>query len=302
MDGEGRSNVEMTLASYEQSIEAYLAQSPATPSASYAAFRETVLTLLPRGAQMLELGSGPGHDAAFFASKGVEVHRTDGAQGFVDRLRAEGHQADLLDITIDDLGGPYDVVFANAVLLHLTANQFDHVAMKASCAVTPDGLLAFTVKAGDGDEWSTRKLDQPRYFRYWQRAELNDTLVAAGWTPLSIDHVQGRLEPWHYVICCRTAPQRAGPRGAPRAQGTPGGSEVRAQLVDRQQGAAHEIGLGERSRHQQPPTEPPAFGEAHQVIVVPPQHQERLTVVRPTRPLGDREPGSRHVAVDGDQP
>jgi TatD DNase family protein len=42
-------------------------------------------------------------------------------------------------------------VFANAVLLHLTVNQLDDVLTKAARAVGARGLLAFTVKEGEGE-------------------------------------------------------------------------------------------------------------------------------------------------------
>ena len=202
---EGRSNIEVTVAAYEQSVEAYVAASPATPPAAYLSFRDGVLDLLPPHARMLELGSGPGHDAEFFTSKGVEVLCTDAAHGFVDRLRMSGYRAEVLDVTIDAFGGPFDVVFANAVLLHLTPVQFGKALVKAAHAVTSNGLLAFTVKQGEGDAWSTAKLDQPRYFRYWQPADIQNQLAQAGWAPLRIDCVQGRVEPWLYVICRRRA-------------------------------------------------------------------------------------------------
>jgi predicted TPR repeat methyltransferase len=199
----GRSNVEVTLASYEQAIDAYISGSPVAPSEAYAKFRRSVLALAPLNARMLELGSGPGHDAVFFESAGVEVQRTDGAQGFVDRMRADGYRAEVLDVSANDFGGPFDVVFANAVLLHLTASQLDEALAKSARAVGSQGLLAFTVKEGDGDGWSTAKLQLPRYFTYWREAALRDRLAAAGWAPLRVDHVQGRLEPWLYVICGR---------------------------------------------------------------------------------------------------
>lgn len=96
-------------------------------------------------------------------------------------------------------------MFANAVLLHLTASQLDDVLAKTARAVGPGGLFAFTVKEGDGEEWSMAKLDAPRFFRYWRERPLRDRLEATGWQPTEVKHVQGRTEPWLFVICRRAA-------------------------------------------------------------------------------------------------
>lgn len=205
VEGGERSNIDATLAAYEHGVDEYIAASPAAPSEAYARFRASIMDLLPPNAHMLEVGTGPGHDAAFFETKGFVVQRTDATAAFVARLRRSGHSALFLDVTTDDFGGPFDVVFANAVFVHLTTSQFGDALERAAQAVTPTGLLAFTVKEGDGEAWTTAKLAQPRYFRYWRQAALEDKLAHAGWTPLSIDPVQGRLEPWLYAICRRAA-------------------------------------------------------------------------------------------------
>lgn len=38
----------------------------------------------------------------------------------------------------------------------------------------------------------------------WREPELLEHVLAAGWRPLSVKHVQGRTEPWINVICSRS--------------------------------------------------------------------------------------------------
>jgi len=200
-ESDGLNNVEVTLGSYERGIHDYLRNSPAVPHPSAAAFRERLLAKLSPDDQMLELGSGPGRDALFFEAAGISVRRSDGTAAFVNMLRGQGHEAELLDITRDDLGEGLDVIFANAVLLHLTSEQLEDLLRRARRAVRARGLLAFTVKEGDGNAWTTEKLATPRYFRYWREPALRDLLERTGWAPESIGHAQGLLEPWLQVIC-----------------------------------------------------------------------------------------------------
>lgn len=210
---------QLTLAGYQQAAAKYLQQSQAGRSQAYAQFLQTVISLVGDSCtgssvgsepSALELGSGPGLDADLFEAHGLSVLRSDATPAFVDRLRAQGHRVESLDVLIDDFGGPYHLVFANAVLLHLPPEHLAGVLAKIRDAVRDDGIFAFTVKEGDGEAWSSQKLDLPRYFAYWREPALRTVLAASGWSVISLEHVRGRLEDWLYVIC-RPAPDERDP-------------------------------------------------------------------------------------------
>ena len=202
--------VAANLEAYQQGIDAYLGDRAPWPSEAYVRYLDTVAALLPAGSTMLELGSGPGYDALHFEARGIAVERTDGTAAFVNRLREQGHSARLLEVTTDPLGGPWNAVFANAVLLHLTRPQLAALLTRIARALEPDGLLAFTVKEGDGEGWRTVKIGVPRFFTYWREAALRTLLVDAGFTVLSIEQAPGRTESWLYVRCRGNPPQSSG--------------------------------------------------------------------------------------------
>ena len=110
------------------------------------ALRELVARV-PAGGRVLELGSGTGRDADFVESLGVQVRRTDVTQGFIDLQAARGHRVDRLDVLRDDLGGPYDGIFAMCVLLHVTAEATDLVLDKIAGALPPGGSVLVSVRA-----------------------------------------------------------------------------------------------------------------------------------------------------------
>ncbi|WP_065964308.1 GNAT family N-acetyltransferase [Curtobacterium sp. UCD-KPL2560] len=215
---------ERTLLAYERGADRYADRTDDHRSGLV----DDLLALVPAGSHVLELGSGPGRDADALEAAGLRVDRTDGAAAFVDRLRAAGHDARLLDVRRDDVGpdegvrrddvgpdegvrrddvgpdegvrpddarpdddartgtaagwgGPYDAVFANAVLLHVDRDATGPVLERARRAVRPGGVLAATVKRGDGAGWSDRKLDDPRWFTYWTEDALAAVVSAAGW-------------------------------------------------------------------------------------------------------------------------
>ena len=186
-----------TLAAYQSRVQEYLRGTP-SPAPGLTAFLDRFAGLAGHG-PVLEIGSGPGRDADYLEARGVRVIRTDATPAFVDLLRAAGHDARLLDARTDPLGGPYQGIFANAVLLHLSRDQFEDMLRRALTATVPSGVLAFTLKEGDGEAWSEHKLGVPRHFTYWREPAVRAALARAGWPEVSIEHVAGR-ENWLYVF------------------------------------------------------------------------------------------------------
>jgi SAM-dependent methyltransferase len=176
-----------TIAAYQSRVQEYLLGTP-WPFPELIAFLDRFASLAGQG-PVLEIGSGPGRDAGYLESRGVRVIRTDATPAFVSLLRDAGHDARLLDARTDPLGGPYQGIMANAVLLHLSRDQFEDVLRRARAAVVPTGVLAFTLKEGDGEAWSEHKLGVPRHFTYWREPTVRAALDRAGWPDASIDHV-----------------------------------------------------------------------------------------------------------------
>ena len=174
----------------------------------------------PAGATVLEVGSGPGHDASRLEALGFGVRRTDATRAFVDLQRAEGHEADVLDVRTDDLGGPYDVVFAHAVLLHIDRAELPRVLARLHTAVRPGGLLALTLKEGDGEEWSSHKVELPRHFTYWRLEPLRAALTGSGWEPVVLERTSASYGPWLRALSRRSTAIDTASTSRPAAEST----------------------------------------------------------------------------------
>ena len=195
---------DVTLRSYERGADLYR-EACTAPVAEYTTFLDTFAGLA-EGGDVLEVGSGTGRDAIYLRRHGLPVTPSDGARAFVEMMRDQGLPARLLNIRADELGGPYRAVFANAVLLHLNRIELSAFFERVSRSVTPDGILGFTLKEGDGESWSYAKLRLPRHFTYWREADIRDCLAASGWTVKHLRHVEGDREPWLFVIAsCNVA-------------------------------------------------------------------------------------------------
>ncbi|MEV6414716.1 class I SAM-dependent methyltransferase [Kribbella sp. NPDC051718] len=192
---------EVTLATYERAAERFRESIPTGVNEQLVELFDEIDARLPGGGDVLELGSGTGRDAVELERRGHRVRRTDAAGSFVEMIRADGHDAEHLNALSDDFGGPYDLVFADAVFLHFTPEQLATVLRKAHAAATH---LAFTTSEGAGDEWSNRFLDLPRHFTKWQEQPLRAVLADTGWTVLTWQQAQARTSGWYYVMARRT--------------------------------------------------------------------------------------------------
>lgn len=181
-----------TLAAYEEGWRRYIDGTPAMPLDTHGPWLPTALALRPAGSTVLEIGSGPGHDAAQMEATGVRVERTDATAAFVEHLRSQGHQARQLNVLTDEIAGPYGMIFAFAVFQHLHLTQLGGVLRKCAGALEPGGILAFSMRRGErdiwGGGWRERKGMARRYFFFWQPGPLWEVTENAGLRVLSIHY------------------------------------------------------------------------------------------------------------------
>lgn len=175
-----RNNQDITLAAYETNYEKYIERTRSDISDALEEYLDYVLTKISPGSEILEIGSATGRDADYIESKGHTVTRTDAVTGFVEYMRKSGHQAQIFNVLTDAFNRKFDVVLATAVLLHLTAEQFGEALTNIHQHLRNDGIVILAVKIGDGEEYSTHKLDTPRYFKYWQPDELSAAVSSQG--------------------------------------------------------------------------------------------------------------------------
>jgi SAM-dependent methyltransferase len=191
------SDNEVTLSAYEQAADKFR---DSIPTAANDALIDLLATRIGPGARVLEIGSGTGRDALELERRGYVVRRTDATQAFIDMMRTDGHAVDRLNALTDDLGGPYDAVFADAVFLHFDRPGLAQVLRKAARSAP---VLAFATREGKGEEWSDRNLDLPRHFVLWQEDALREVLTGTGWEVQRLERGEGKFGMWFYVLATR---------------------------------------------------------------------------------------------------
>lgn len=196
-------NNETTLQSYNQHIQEYIDGTPQEVGGGVKAWIDTSLKGLSNDAKILEIGSAFGRDASYIEGLGFTVNRTDATLGFVDYLRNQGYDANSLNAITDDIVGDYNMVFADAVLLHFTRAETGLVVRKVFESLIPNGRFAFSLKQGEGEEWSDAKLGAPRFFCYWDEQSITKLLSDVGFMSIDIGGFEsdsGQGVKWLHII------------------------------------------------------------------------------------------------------
>jgi ubiquinone/menaquinone biosynthesis C-methylase UbiE len=117
--------------------------------------RGHVMQHIAPGSSILELNSGTGEDALFFAQNGYTVHATDISTGMqqqlVQKMKLNGVQTvvsnELCSYTmLNQLKdkGPYDLIFSNFAGLNCT-NELDRVLASFADLLKPNGVVTLVV-------------------------------------------------------------------------------------------------------------------------------------------------------------
>ncbi|WP_309647256.1 class I SAM-dependent methyltransferase [Nocardioides sp.] len=204
----------VTVAAYDVAVAGYREQTQDLIPDNVREALDAFAAALPEHARVLEIGSGSGRDARLLVEHGLRVRRTDVTPAFVEALRADGVEADLLDPLTDDLTDParpgettpYDGTWANACLLHVARADLPLVLTRLAAVTRPDGLLRLSLKEGDGEGWSTHgSVTTPRRFVYWREQPLRHALAGAGWSVVELVHTEGlRGDSWLNVVAQRS--------------------------------------------------------------------------------------------------
>lgn len=194
-----------TIQSYESHIAKYIERTPKQISKSVKTWINSTLLNLPANSKIIEIGSGPGTEAKYIEEQGYKVVRSDATKGFVSLLNNQGYFAKTFNLITDEFDSKYDLVFAHAVLLHLTKNEAIESINKIFKTLNNDGRFSFSLKIGKGEKISDEKIDAPRYFNYWQENEITNVLKNVGFNNIEISNGYTRHNNanWLYLIAMK---------------------------------------------------------------------------------------------------
>jgi len=137
---------------------------------------------LPAGAQVLDLGCGPGHASAFLRAAGMRPDPVDASAAMV-ALANQRHGIGARLGTFDDIDAvaAYDGVWANFSLLHAGRADLPRHLAALYRALMPGGLLHIGMKTGAGEARDRFG----RFYSFFSRDELAGLLADAGFTVIA---------------------------------------------------------------------------------------------------------------------
>lgn len=186
-------HMDATVETYKQHFERFIEGTRGldTPNADIRKWIDAFLHYIPKGGVIIEMGSAFGRDADYMKSHGYKIVCTDVAEPALDKLLSKGyetHMYDVRDEVPEEWRRRFDGYFANAVLLHLTDDAFKLALEHAHDMLRHGGIAAFSLKIGVGEEVSTKKMEAPRYFRYYYKPEVEAIIRTLPFDILSLEY------------------------------------------------------------------------------------------------------------------
>lgn len=162
-----------TLKYYAQNTEEFIAS---TLEADMSATQEKFLSLLPKGASILDLGCGSGRDSLCFLQKGFQVTAVDGSEELAkfasELIGQEVIVADFKDLALP--AASFDAIWASASLLHVHSEDLPGILAKVINLAKTGAIFYLSFKYGDfegerGGRYYT-DLNEERFAQFLQKS------------------------------------------------------------------------------------------------------------------------------------
>ena len=194
--------VERTQKTYDEVADQYLVRnqdrSEVIPSI------DRFSRLLPDGALVLDVGSGPGIDSAQLRLRGFEVVSSDLSFGMLEAgqrsFPGARVQADMLELPFEE---SIHGCWVNASLHHVERGLVPKALREFWRVLVEPAILHLEVKLGNDQGWETERYgpDHPRWYTYWQPPDLDQLLEDAGFEIIGGQIRPGKLAQWISRLC-----------------------------------------------------------------------------------------------------
>ncbi len=152
-------------------------------------FIKTNIGILPKGANVFEIGSADGTNAEYIKKLGYEITASDIAEDFVNSIKSKEINTIQFNVLKDEFNKKYSAIFCWRVFVHFTENDILKVLKKVYDALEKDGIFIFNVINRETREVDEEWVDFPneyhmgakRYYKYFKEKDLNEIITKVGY-------------------------------------------------------------------------------------------------------------------------
>lgn len=140
--------------------------------------------------RVADVGCGPGWESATFAERGHDVLGVDLTPAFLRAAREEAPAGAFVRMDMRRLGiadDALDGLWACASFLHVPREDAPDTLAEFHRAMRPGGVLALSVKHGDGERTGSTYDGDGRQFTLYRPGELRELVEEVGFTVESVD-------------------------------------------------------------------------------------------------------------------
>lgn len=169
-----------TIDSYDEYAKEYVKNTPTIVTGEHKpemkAWIDKALENTVSAGKIFEIGSATLRDATYMRQQGYSVTCSDVTPGFIEIMKEQGEPVLSFNVLKDKIVDQYDMVFANGVFPHFTPQETAHALDTIYAGLSKDGIFAFSIKYGTGEEWIKEKSVGERFTHYWDVDELHELL------------------------------------------------------------------------------------------------------------------------------
>ena len=175
--------------------------------------RKAFLEIVPKNAVVVDAGTGPGRDAAWFNDNGLQAIGIDFSSKMIAeaRKRHPSFQFKQMDLRyLEIYSNTIDGIWDNAAFHHLPPDAAKQTLNEYYRVMKSGGTLFLRVKQGDGDILQPDKKypDETRYFKLYQKDELENLAASQGFeiieSGIEIDSKKAE-QAWVYLFAKKHA-------------------------------------------------------------------------------------------------